>query len=117
MAVKFNFYKKELIIYPASYSNNNTLALVLRREDEDEEGYYGVVSVNTYMPLPNNMAAIKDYSENEGILKALIEQDIVEKATSYISSGYVDIPVVKVKHQELLEEIKKYYDANNLESN
>ena len=117
MAVKFHFYNKELIIYPASYSNNNNLALLRRREDEDEEDYYGVVSVNTYMPLPNNMAAIKDYSENEGILKALIEQDIVEKATSYISSGYVDIPVVKVKHQELLEEIKKYYDANNLESN
>ena len=117
MAVKFNFYNKELIIYPASYSNNNNLALLLRREDEEEEDYYGVVSVNTYMPLPNNMAAIKDYSENESILKALIEQGIVEKTTSYISSGYVEIPVVKVKHTELLDEIKKYYSANHLESN
>ena len=117
MSVKFMFNGREFIIYPAKYSNNNNLALLFRREEDDESDDYGVISVNTALTLPNNMAAIKDYSENEGILKALIEQDIVEKATSYISSGYVDIPVVKVKHQELLEEIKKYYDANNLESN
>ena len=109
MAVKFNFYNKELIIYPASYSNNNNLALLLRREDEDEEDYYGVVSVNTYMPLPNNMAAIKDYSENEGILEALISQSIITGPVRYISSGYVSIPVVKVVHKELLGEITKYY--------
>ena len=117
MSVKFMFNGREFIIYPAKYSNNNNLALLFRREEDDESDYYGVISVNTALKLPNNMAAIKDYSENEGILKSLIEQGIVEKTTSYISSGYVEIPVVKIKHQELLDEIKKYYNNNHLETN
>ena len=112
MAVKFNFYNKDLIISPASYSNNNNLALLLRREEDDEEDYYGVVSVNTYMPLPNNMAAIKDYSENEGILKALIKQSISSEPVKYITSGFVSIPVVKIIHKELLDEIANYYIKN-----
>ena len=109
MSVKFMFNGREFIIYPAKYSNNNNLALLFRREEDDESDYYGVISVNTALTLPNNMTAIKDYSENEGVLEALISQGIITGPVRYISSGYVSIPVVKVVHKELLGEITKYY--------
>ena len=109
MSVKFMFNGREFIIYPAKYSNNNNLALLFRREEDDESDYYGVISVNTALTLPNDMAAIKDYSENEGVFEALISQGIITGPVRYISSGYVSIPVVKVVHKELLGEITKYY--------
>ena len=109
MSVKFMFNGREFIIYPAKYSNNNILALLFRREEDDESDYYGLISINIALTLPNNMAAIKDYSENEGVLEALISQGIITGPVRYISSGYVSIPVVKVVHKELLGEITKYY--------
>ena len=109
MSVKFMFNGREFIIQPAKYSNNNNLALLFRREEDDENDYYGLISVNTALTLPNNMAAIKDYSENEGIFEALKKQDIISDPVRYISSGYITIPVVKVVHKELLNEITKYY--------
>ena len=109
MSVKFMFNGREFIIYPAKYSNNNNLALLFRREEDDESDYYGLISINIALTLPNDMAAIKDYSENEGVLEALISQGIITGPVRYISSGYVSIPVVKVVHKELLGEITKYY--------
>lgn len=41
--------------------------------------------------------AIKDYSENEGMLEFLISEDIVEKPHREVYSGYVSIPVCRIK--------------------
>jgi hypothetical protein len=41
--------------------------------------------------------AIKDYSENEGILSSLVEAGIVENPHNFIQSGYVKIPICKLK--------------------
>lgn len=39
---------------------------------------------------------IKDYSENEGMLDALVEAGIVEDTGRKVKSGYVDIPVCRL---------------------
>jgi hypothetical protein len=42
--------------------------------------------------------AIKDYSENEGMLDTLIDADVIEHPHAFIQSGWVKIPVCKLKN-------------------
>lgn len=45
--------------------------------------------------LKEDELAIKDYSENEGILDTLIDHNIVEHPRAFIQSGFVKIPICK----------------------
>lgn len=47
--------------------------------------------------LEKNEVAIKDYSENEGVLQLLITEGIIEKPHRYVNSDYVKIPVCLLK--------------------
>jgi hypothetical protein len=40
--------------------------------------------------------AIKDYSENEGLLDRLIESQIVQPPHRYVESGFVNLPIVRL---------------------
>lgn len=61
--------------------------------------------------LPNefiteNEVAVKDYSENKGVLQALIDAGIVYEPVWSVQSGFVTIPVCRLKvsnpfHDEL----------------
>lgn len=46
--------------------------------------------------IPDGYIAIKDYSENEGVLKSLQANGIVNGVWGYIRSGFVAIPIVKI---------------------
>lgn len=46
--------------------------------------------------LKEDEVAVKDYSENAGILESLIEGGIVEHPHAFIQSNYVKIPVCKL---------------------
>lgn len=48
--------------------------------------------------LKENEVAIKDYSENAGILDTLIDAEIVEYPHAFIQSGFVKIPICKLKN-------------------
>ena len=62
----------------------------------DEEGYpYMTPSVHVQGLGPDEIA-IKDYSENEGILDVLVQAGIVSKPHRQVQSGYVTIPVCKL---------------------
>lgn len=57
-----------------------------------EEGPMATCTV--YLPgLAPEEVAIKDYSENRGMLDALLAANIITKPHRWISSGYVTIPV------------------------
>jgi hypothetical protein len=47
--------------------------------------------------LKEGEVAIKDWSENAGILDSLINADIVEEPHAFIQSGYVKVPICKLK--------------------
>lgn len=56
-----------------------------------------IATASVYVgPVPAGYIAIKDYSENEGILAWLIENEIVLQPKQYIPSGYVMIPICKI---------------------
>ena len=48
--------------------------------------------------LNSDEVAIKDYSENEGILESLIDGEIIEHPHAFIQSDWVKIPVCKLKN-------------------
>ena len=46
--------------------------------------------------LKEGEVAIKDYSENAGILNSLIEADMIEPPHAYIQSTFTKIPICKL---------------------
>jgi hypothetical protein len=47
--------------------------------------------------LKEGEVAIKDWSENAGILDSLVNSDVVEFPHAFIQSGYVKVPICKLK--------------------
>ena len=62
-----------------------------------------VASVNIEGPLEPREIAIKDYSEGEGMLAALIAAGIVEDTGVSVASGYVSIPIARLTDTALTE--------------
>lgn len=52
---------------------------------------YAKASANPEYLLDEGYCAVKDYSENSGILAALVEAKIVEDTGATIPSGFVDL--------------------------
>lgn len=40
--------------------------------------------------------AIKDYGENTGMVKALVDAEIISEPLRYVTRGYVEIPICKL---------------------
>ena len=63
-------------------------------------GEYGPVctcSVNLPdEPMAADEMAIKDYSENQGVLMELVRLGIIAKPNRFVQSGYVNIGICKV---------------------
>lgn len=57
---------------------------------------YGTASVNLREKIPSGFVAVKDYSENIGILEALVYAKIIGQPEFYIRTGYVEVPVCKI---------------------
>ena len=48
------------------------------------------------IPLESDEVIIKDYSENEGMLKALLTAGIVAEPHRFVGSGFVTMPVCRL---------------------
>lgn len=95
---KFTF-KSKYASYPdcffttGHYENGNLAVEVW----SNEEGPITRVTVNPDIKIPTTHIAIKDYSENLGMVKAMKELGIIEgDPTQIIRSGWVEIPVYKL---------------------
>jgi hypothetical protein len=77
-----------------NYRNNNGLALELVETKTGEPFMMCTVNIPN---LSDGEVAIKNYSENEGVLDFLIKEGIIEPPHRFDSSGYVSLPVCKVK--------------------
>jgi len=93
-------------IHIEKYSTGSTALILKNAEIIDDDGYIAqpdedtiaIASVNILgANLPINEIAIKDYSENEGMLAALIKGNIIHMPHKYIKSGFVEYPVAKLK--------------------
>lgn len=93
LAIRTKYIHDECILSIGHYPNDR-IALVLRTPEDEP---VAVLTTN----LPNNPmrddeVAIKDYSENEGVLQCLIDHRLVLPAHRWITSGHVLIPVCQL---------------------
>ena len=77
---------------PNRYQSNGNLALQL--VDAEDGSPVATATVNTDDVLPEGFIAVKDYSENKGMLAFLTKNGIVGDILTCIRSGWVEIPVV-----------------------
>lgn len=67
-----------------------------------EEGPIIRVTVNPDLIIPFPYIAIKDYSENEGMVSWLISQELIEDTpATVLDNSYVTIPVYKLSDKDI----------------
>jgi hypothetical protein len=77
----------------AKYANGQT---AIKLFDMSDGLPFAVATVSVDDQLLEDEVAIKDYSENEGILDSLIEAGVIDNPHEFIQSGWVKIPVCKL---------------------
>ena len=106
--MKMRFMNWDCNIVKTHYTNGRiALQLVATADDLDNDVYEGEPIAMASVNLPEvSIAAdevfIKDYSENEGMLMALVKAGIVKDTGRRVQSGFVSIPVCKIIAKELL---------------
>lgn len=95
MTMRVIFNNEPCLVKKTTYADNQRMALALICEDK----YKSLMTVATVnlpgYPLKDNEVAIKDYSENAGILQVLVEAGIISTPHDYTTSGCVLIPICK----------------------
>ena len=102
------FYDTKCVIAVREYDNKRIAIELL---DMNDKSPFAVASVN--LPdfvIGKDMVFIKDYSENEGMLRTLVEADIVQDTGETAPSGYVDVPLC-VLNEKIF---KEYLNHNTL---
>lgn len=92
-AVRFKSWNCHLQVH--QYGNGRP-ALVL--VDQKDGQRVAVASVNIPdLDLKDGEVAIKNYSENEGMVEALMAADVIERPHSEHSLGRVRVPIARLK--------------------
>lgn len=84
--------------------NNDRLAITFIDAKTGEDDIRATVNLPDEDIDPKNIdqeIAIKDYSENEGVLDALVKAEIVSKPIRYAESGFTKIPIVHLLHHKI----------------
>jgi hypothetical protein len=80
----------------STYKQGNRTALQLF--DVEDGMPFATCTVNLpEEPMEENEVAIKNHSENTGILDFLVENSIVDPPHRYVNSGFVTFPVCRLK--------------------
>lgn len=94
--IKVKFKKWNCIAQFSRYASNGRIAISL----VDEETWEDVATASVNLAdefIEANEIAIKDYSENDGMYKALVEAKIVEfPPLRYAQTSHVTIPICKL---------------------
>ena len=98
MSVQFTWpYTNTIVtLYQTEYNEPDNIALVACTNDDGFMEEFGVVSINLSEKLEEGYVAIKNWSENEGVLNILIREGIVSTPSYFIKSGFVEIPVCEL---------------------
>lgn len=88
----------QVTLQVGKYRNGQTSLQLFDAEDGQP-----VATASISMPdidLDENEIVVKDYSENEGMLDFLLQNNIVEMRSEYLEVGYNVAPVVKLLPEE-----------------
>lgn len=77
----------------AKFANGQTAISFIDAEDGSP---FCKATVGIPETLSEKEVAVKNWSENEGVLDTLVNNGIVNKPHRYVSSGYVSIPICEL---------------------
>lgn len=97
--VKFMGYECNAVI--KTYQDNGNTAIQLISDDGEP---IARATVNLGHKLAKDKAYIKDYSENEGMLDALVDAGIVKQILTYDKTGYVCVPLCLLNLKKCITE-------------
>ena len=103
MPNKFTYHSKygtyeDCYFRVSHYVSNDRIAIQIWN---NEDGAIADVTVNVDEPLAKNEIAVKDYSENEGMLKEMMRIGLVTQVKRFIHSGFVQIPICEYNEKLL----------------
>jgi hypothetical protein len=90
----YKFKGKQVTVKVVTSMTPNRIQLT----DVSDGSPFAIATSN--IPALNNLegyVAVKNYSENEGMLDFLIENNIVEAPITYVQENYVSFPICKLK--------------------
>lgn len=98
--IKIKFKEWDCFIEVGTYVQSKRLSLTLFDELTYEPIATCTVNVDEVLDLDE--VAIKNYSENEGMLDSLIKAKIISEPLRYVNSGFVTIPICKllINHEQ-----------------
>ncbi len=92
--MKVTFNQWDCILQKKTYSNNR---IALQLIDAEDGSPIATATVNfPDEQLNDDEVLIKDYSENEGMYKALVDAKIISEVIEYIQRGFVTLPKCKI---------------------
>jgi hypothetical protein len=91
--VKFLGY--DCVVELQKYRDNDRTAIKLTDMEDGAPVAIATVNIPDY-PLKEDEVLIKDYSENTGIMKVLLDAKVIEFTGKYVESGFTSIPVCKL---------------------
>lgn len=103
MMVQFAGYDCHVLFH--EYANNGNVAMQL--VDVRDGMPVATATVNPDMKLDKDIVCIKNYSENGGMLEALMNAGIVTEPLYMTRMGFVDVPVCKLLVPALQKELVK----------
>lgn len=91
---RVQFRDWECLVLKRQYGNGR---VALQLVDAEDGSPVATATVNLAgMALGPNQVAIKDWSENEGMLAALVEAAVVRPVGKTVKLGFVEIPVCEL---------------------
>lgn len=88
-------------IKKSKYSTNGNLALMLFDKETGQK--VSNVTINTLQRMDEDVAAVKDYSENEGMLEAITEAGLIKNDLGSIQVGFTMCNIVRFDLSEVDE--------------
>ena len=92
-----HFCGEQCNVYITRYGFDQHFGIVL---ESANDGMPVAKATSWYHGLENREFAIKDYSENEGMLDCLLEANIIEPPHRKVQSGFVELHIVKLKSKQ-----------------
>lgn len=94
--IKVKFKQWNCIAEFSRYVDNNRISIQLIEEKTAEPIATASVNLTYIKGMTDNEIAIKDYSENEGMVKALKEAGIIGELILTVQSGHVNIGIYEI---------------------
>lgn len=104
--MKVKFKKWDCVTRIGWYGNGN---LGIELIDEKDGGVVAKATTNTGKVLPDNQVAIKDWTENMGMVEALKEAGVIDKWVNLMAGLFAPIYTIT---EEFKKEVEKAEEEN-----